>query len=225
MGATDQFGSGGGFSTMFTVADDAKWQSAAVAEFFKVAPQLPPAAMWPKGGRGTPDVSALGEGYMVLQGGSAQPVGGTSASTPAFAGMVGLLNEDRVQKGGKPMGFLNPFIYANADAFTDVTKGDNAWGRGSFRTKYGWNCTTGWDPVTGVGTPIFSKLLAASRGPTPPPPPTPPAPPTKCTKRELAKACPRKKFKNSKKCLHCADAVKNCHGPKDRRLRRANCGP
>ena len=59
------------------------------------------------------------------------------------------------------MGFLNPFIYMNTDAFTDVTKSDNA---GPYRNMYGWNCTRGWDPVTGVGTPVFSKLLAASRG-------------------------------------------------------------
>merc|ERR1711865_1060789 len=217
--ATDQFGSGGGFSTMFTVADDAKWQSAAVAEFFKVAPQLPLAASYPRGGRGTPDVSALGEGYMVQQSGTAQPVGGTSASAPMFASLIGLLNEDRAQKGGKPMGFLNPFIYANADAFTDVTKGDNAWGRGAFRTKQGWNCTTGWGPVTGVGTPIFSKLLEASRGP--PPPPTPPA--AEPCKQELKEQCPRSKFKKEEACLHCAQAIPNCHGPKHQKLRQKHC--
>merc|ERR1711998_189864 len=235
--ASDQFGSGGGFSTMFTVADDAKWQSAAVAQYFKVAPQLPPASSFPKGGRATPDVSALGEGYMVQQNGHAEPVGGTSASAPLFAALVGLLNEDRAQNGGKPMGFLNPFIYANTDAFTDVTKGDNAIGRGEFKLQYGWNCTKGWDPVTGVGTPIFSKLLAASRGPSPPTPPTPPTPPpppppptpppptpptpVECTRAQLQDKCPRSQYKKSKKCLKCAKKV--CHGPEHKKLRKDYC--
>jgi len=99
---------------------------------------------------------------MVLQNGHVSPVGGTSASTPAFAGMVGLINEARIQAGGKAMGFLNPFIYKNMDSFTDVTKGNNAIGRGEYTLPYGFNCTKGWDPITGVGTPVFDKLLKAA---------------------------------------------------------------
>ena len=45
-----------------------------------------------------------------------------SASAPAFAGMVSLLNEARLKAGKPTMGFLNPFLYANPDAFTDVVK-------------------------------------------------------------------------------------------------------
>lgn len=95
--------------------------------------------------------------------------------------MVSLLNEARIQKGGKPMGFLNPWIYNHTEMWTDVTKGSNKIGRGEvphvmsnqwscphclwrwqFALKYGWNCTEGWDPVTGLGTPIFPKMLAAA---------------------------------------------------------------
>ena len=72
---------------------------------------LPPASAFPAKGRGTPDVSALGEGYQVIVGGHVESVGGTSASSPAFAGLVSLLNDARDQKGMKPMGFLNPFLY------------------------------------------------------------------------------------------------------------------
>ena len=45
--ATDQFGSGGGFSKMFT-QDDAKWQSKAVAKYLSTvdASTLPPAASY-----------------------------------------------------------------------------------------------------------------------------------------------------------------------------------
>ena len=160
--ATDQFGSGGGFSKMFTIAADAKWQQEAVEGYLKDAPMLPPKGSYPPGGRATPDVSALGEGYMVAQNGHFEPVGGTSASTPAFSGLISLINDARLKAGKKQMGFLNPWIYQNTDSFTDITKGDNRRGRGPFVTPYGFNCTKGWDPVTGVGTPIFDKMLKAA---------------------------------------------------------------
>ena len=107
-------------------------------------------------------ISALGEGYQVFVNSNIESVGGTSASTPAFAGMVALLNEARIQHGKPPMGFLNPFLYQNADAFTDVTLGTNAIGRGGEPLKYGFNATKGWDPATGLGTPRFDKLLIAA---------------------------------------------------------------
>ena len=40
--------------------------------------------------------------------------------------MVSLLNEARRQAGKPQLGCLNPFLYANAVAFTDVTRGTNA---------------------------------------------------------------------------------------------------
>jgi subtilase family serine protease len=161
--ASDQFGSGGGFSKQFGQSPDATWQSADVAEYLKNAPQLPPADSFPAKGRATPDVSALGEGFQVYLHGRPNAVGGTSASAPTFAGLVSLLNEARLQDGKAAMGFLNPFLYKNADAFFDVTKGTNAIGRGTGPIKYGFNCTKGWDPATGIGTPMFDKLLKASK--------------------------------------------------------------
>ena len=146
---------------MFSAAKDASWQTADIAAYFSVAAHLPPAGTFPRGGRGTPDVSALGEGYQVLQNGKVESIGGTSASAPLFAGLISLLNEARIQKGGKPMGFLNPWIYQHGAAFTDVTMGNNAIGRG-VKTPFGYECTKGWDPVTGVGTPNFAKMLAAA---------------------------------------------------------------
>lgn len=114
------------------------------------------------GGRGTPDVSALGEGYQVYENGDVTSVGGTSASSPAFAGFVSLLNEARIAAGKPLMGFLNPFLYANADAFFDVVKGTNAIGRGTGPLEYGFAAAPGWDPATGLGTPLFDKLLDAA---------------------------------------------------------------
>eukprot|EP01043_Picozoa_sp_COSAG02_P040804 COSAG02_NODE_3329_length_6926_cov_4.245203_5_plen_574_part_00 len=107
--ATDQFGSGGGFSKQFDQTN-AAWQAAATAKYLETAPGLPPPGAYAAKGRGTPDVSALGEGYQVIVGGRPTSVGGTSASSPAFASMVSLLNEARMQAGKKPMGCLNPFI-------------------------------------------------------------------------------------------------------------------
>merc|ERR1712107_137043 len=117
-------------------------------------------AMYPAGGRATPDVSALGQGYQVYVDGDVETIGGTSASTPVFAGMISLLNEARIKAGKPAMGYLNKFIYQNSDAFTDVTVGTNKICRFG-PIKYGFPCAKGWDPVTGLGTPIFSKLLAA----------------------------------------------------------------
>jgi hypothetical protein len=79
------------------------------------------------------------------------------------------------------MGFLNPFLYQNAAAFNDVTVGTNAIGRDGEPVKWGFNCTTGWDAATGLGTPDFKKLLAAAMGggpPSPSPSPSPPSPPS-----------------------------------------------
>ena len=53
------------------------------------------------------------------------------------------------------MGFLNPWIYQNADAFNDVTQGTNTGGG-----KYGFTAVAGWDPATGVGTPNFTAMVA-----------------------------------------------------------------
>lgn len=162
--ATDQFGSGGGFSVQFQQEPHAKWQESAVASYLSTvnASTLPPAGSFPPKGRATPDVSALGEGYQVIVAGRTGSVGGTSASCPAFAAMVSLLNEARLDAGKPAMGFLNPFLYANPDAFTDITKGSNKIGRGGSPLRYGFDCAEGWDPATGLGTPKFDKLLAAA---------------------------------------------------------------
>ena len=59
------------------------------------------------------------------------------------------------------MGFLNPFLYKNSEAFTDIVIGSNP-NTNQFTPLYGFNCTKGWDPVTGLGTPIFPALLEAA---------------------------------------------------------------
>ena len=65
--ATDQFGSGGGFSATFDQTH-AQWQAKAVAAYVKKSSSLasfPPKGSFEPLGRATPDVSALGEGFQV----------------------------------------------------------------------------------------------------------------------------------------------------------------
>jgi len=146
---------GGGFSNTFAIPS---FQTEAVAAF-KVAAQaagtLPPQAKWNNTGRGYPDLAALGgEGnpYCVAKSLLFIGVAGTSASCPVAAGVFATLNDARLAKGGKPLGFLNPFIYQNGDAFNDVTLGANP-------PKTGFPAVKGWDAATGWGTPDASKLL------------------------------------------------------------------
>ncbi|KAI4191778.1 MAG: hypothetical protein LQ348_003430, partial [Seirophora lacunosa] len=120
-------------------------------------------------GRGFPDVAAQAYNFTVIDSGREIRVGGTSASSPAFAAIVALLNGDRLSKGRKPLGFLNPFIYKYGyRGLTDIVAGGSRGCTGRdiysglpapFVPGAGWNATKGWDPVTGYGTPNFPALL------------------------------------------------------------------
>ena len=85
-----------------------------------------------------------------------------SASAPVFAAMVSRINEERLAAKQAPLGFLNPFLYANAGAFTDVTLGDDKIGRGGDPLPYGFVAAKGWDPVTGLGTPNYAELAKSA---------------------------------------------------------------
>jgi tripeptidyl-peptidase-1 len=78
-----------------------------------------------------------------------QGVAGTSASCPTFAGMVSLLNDQRMKSGKKSLGFLNQIFYKNPQLFTDITLGNT-----------GWPAAAGWDATTGLGSPKFQELLS-----------------------------------------------------------------
>eukprot|EP01064_Diplonema_japonicum_P018638 TRINITY_DN27339_c0_g1_i1.p1 TRINITY_DN27339_c0_g1~~TRINITY_DN27339_c0_g1_i1.p1 ORF type:complete len:551 (+),score=48.04 TRINITY_DN27339_c0_g1_i1:57-1709(+) len=152
--ATIEFGSGGGFSWDFPMAS---WQEPLVKEYMKTVLKPGGGATWAPNGRGTPDISLLGESFTVLDGGNWYAEYGTSCSAPSFAGMVTQLNEVCLKKSGKSLGFLNSLLYQNPSAFTDITLGSNAIG---YNTGAGWYAIKGWDAATGLGTPIFQKLVA-----------------------------------------------------------------
>lgn len=144
--------SGGGFTFSFEAPN---YQQDAIKQYLDTNTKLPNISMYNASGRGTPDVSALGEQFFVISDSIPQAVGGTSCSTPTFAGMVGRLNSLRLNNK-KTLGFLNPLLYKNANAFTDITTGNND----MHADGNGWYAQAGWDPVTGLGTPNFKSLSA-----------------------------------------------------------------
>ena len=80
--------------------------------------------------------------------------GGTSAAAPIFASVVNLINEERIKVGKGPVGFVNPVLYANPEVLNDITNGSNP-GCGTD----GFSASKGWDPLTGLGTPNYMKML------------------------------------------------------------------
>jgi kumamolisin len=133
---------GGGISDQFPVPS---YQSSA---------NIPPSANSDKRiGRGLPDVAADADpatGYSVRVDGQDTVVGGTSAVAPLWAGLIARLN----QSLGKPVGFLNPFLYSlapNSGVFRDIESGNNG----------AYSAGPGWDPCSGLGAVDGTKLLEA----------------------------------------------------------------
>lgn len=105
--------------------------------------------------RAYPDISANGANYVVAVDGAFNLVYGTSASAPTAASIFTLINEARFAVGKSSIGFINPTLYAHPSALNDVVSGTNP-GCGTA----GFSASKGWDPVTGLGTPNYPKLLA-----------------------------------------------------------------
>ncbi|KAL1721726.1 peptidase S8/S53 domain-containing protein [Schizophyllum commune] len=149
--AVSRFFSGAGFSEYFKRP---AYQHDTVKEYLAALPNGTYEGLFNRHGRAFPDVSAFGDRFRVFWGGEPVLIGGTSASSPAFAGIVALLNGARLSAGLPPLGFLNPFFYSKGAAgFNDITVG-NSTGCGTI----GFNATKGWDAVTGLGTPNFGVL-------------------------------------------------------------------
>jgi subtilase family serine protease len=95
--------------------------------------------------------------------------GGTSFGAPTFAGIVTILNH----KTGSSQGNLNPTLYAvyasTPSAFHDITTGNNIVPCGTGTPdcpttgtlQYGFSAGTGYDQVTGLGTPDVNALVSA----------------------------------------------------------------
>lgn len=106
-------------------------------------------------GRGVPDIAMSATNYFVRVDRFEGPSGGTSAVAPLAAALVALLNQAK----GKNVGFLNPFLYANArnGVVHAVTQGDN----GIKDTVQGYDAGESvWNACTGLGTPNGEAILA-----------------------------------------------------------------
>jgi len=145
--------SSGGFSNFFARPS---YQSTAVSTFLTKLGSTN-SGKFNTSGRGFPDISAQGENVEIVLDDEFGTVAGTSCSSPIFASVFALLNDELVAAGKPPLGFLNPFLYSTgASALNDVTSGTNP----GCNTN-GFTAGTGWDPVTGLGTPNFAKLRTA----------------------------------------------------------------
>jgi subtilase family serine protease len=118
--------------------------------------------------RGVPDVAADADphtGFPVVtsSGGGAYAInghGGTSLSAPLWAGIIALAD----QYAKRRLGFVNPAIYQIArspryhQAFHDSTEGNNT-AEFPHETITGYRAGSGWDPVTGWGSPNAVVLV------------------------------------------------------------------
>lgn len=132
-GCSNQGGSGGGYSPF----PRPWWQRATGL------PNTPAV-------RGVPDVAIdAGTEITIVEDTYLLPVGGTSASTVIWAGLLTDADSGR----HLALGFVDPQLYqifdqaSSSGAFHDVTSGSN-----------GYKAGTGWDPVTGLGSPNFGRL-------------------------------------------------------------------
>ena len=119
--------------------------------------------------REVPDVSANADpntGLMINWSGAGGDgwgaLGGTSIASPLWAALVALADA-LPACGGRPIGFLNPSLYwiaglgpaVYASAFNDVRRGNNHLPQ--FPKWWQYGASVGFDPVTGLGTPIATN--------------------------------------------------------------------
>lgn len=147
IGTPYNIASGGGFSTVFA---QPTYQQG-----------ITPGKM-----RGVPDVAynaSVNGGVLTVLQGAFTIFGGTSAGSPQWAGITALAD----QYQGHRLGFLNPIVYGlstksatYASTFHDITFGNNAFFFiGKKFAIPGYSTRTGWDAVTGLGSPIVSNLV------------------------------------------------------------------
>lgn len=144
-------GSGGGYSSIFARPS---WQD-----------NLPAGSAAADSMRGVPDVSwdaSCGTLVWVLDTAPGYNhwygVCGTSAASPQLAAMTSIAD----QYAGHDLGDIHPTLYKLASGpsygtyFYDVTSGNN-----QTSSVPGYSASTGWDPITGLGTPNAATLVPA----------------------------------------------------------------
>jgi kumamolisin len=157
-----------GDTSTYTITSEVVWNELAnkegaggggVSDVFPLPPWqanvgVPPIAGGTATGRGVPDVAGNADpvtGYLIVVDGRQQPIGGTSAVAPLWAGLLARLS----QATGKKFGLLQPLIYAGvspggpAPGFNDIVSGNNG----------AYTAGPGWDACTGLGSPSGQALL------------------------------------------------------------------
>ncbi len=142
-------GSGGGFSAFYSEPSFQQTLPSSVQQELKNR-------------RGVPDVASDADpntGLAVYIGGWTL-AGGTSAAAPLWSAIAAIAN----QMAGHPLGFLNPALYKLAASstysrdFRDITSGNNSTPVNGTLVR-GYNAVSGWDPVTGLGSPKAENLI------------------------------------------------------------------
>jgi subtilase family serine protease len=96
---------------------------------------------------------------------TANNYGGTSFAAPMWAGYIALVNQQLAANGEPTIGFINPTIYAQnvtssyATDFHDITSGTS----GSFSAVTGYDLVTGWGSPNGTG--LINALAPTSTTP------------------------------------------------------------
>ena len=117
--------------------------------------------------RCVPDVAAMSIGttnahsipVVIISGGTAKGVGGTSLAAPVWAGIVAIINQARASAGKSSLGLLTAQIYPlhSSGIVTDIVGGTNG----------AYSAVSGYDLCTGLGSPQISGLVSLLSGVAP----------------------------------------------------------
>ena len=94
-------------------------------------------------------------------------IGGTSASTPRWAAFMSLVDQQAEVGNNSDLGFINPAVYSigggsnYSNDFHDISTGSN----NCCESTLYYNAVTGYDLVTGWGSPDGQNLIDALAGP------------------------------------------------------------
>ena len=152
----DGIGTGGGISTQYPIPS---WQTNVSMTANHGSTTM----------RNVPDVAAIADDIFVRANNSEYSVGGTSCSSPLWAGFMALVNQQAAALGAPPIGFLEPgrFVYAvglssqYAASLHDTTVGNNTSGS----SPVNFPAVTGYDLCTGWGTPLGINTINALLSP------------------------------------------------------------
>ena len=147
--------SGGGYPPKADAYAIPTWQTAAINSNNKGSTTY----------RNDPDVAAEADfdNLSCSNGKCVDGYGGTSYAAPQWAGYIAMINQQMKADGNGSIGFLNTHLYAVGESatykgdFHDITSGSNPSSGGT--PKYTFNAVTGYDDVTGWGSPNGAGLI------------------------------------------------------------------